>query len=150
MKAHRKYILHYLCILVLAAIGVMNIIEADYLRALTSAIYVFICVQVVYAGYRFADLGHLIDNANAVNKDLHDELDEVYEQRDAALRRQRELEALAERNRQDSIKWRDEKNKVEKECNRLRQENRHLSAEVERLNPQPKVDTSTRGSYLKK
>ena len=143
MKAQRKYILQYLCILVLAAIGVMNIIEADYLRALTSAVYVFICVQVVYAGYRFADLGHLIDNANAVNKDLHDELDEVYEQRDAALRRQRELEALAERNRQDSIKWRDEKNKIEKECNRLRQENRHLTAEIERLNPKPRPDTSS-------
>ena len=143
MKAHRKYILQYLCILVLAAIGVMNVIEADYLRALTSAVYVFICVQVVYAGYRFADLGHLIDNANAVNKDLHDELDEVYEQRDAALRRQRELEALAERNRQDSIKWRDEKNKIEKECNRLRQENRHLTAEIERLNPKPRPDTSS-------
>ena len=50
MKLQRKYILQYLCILVLAAIGVMNIIEADYLRALTSAIYVFICVQVVVAG----------------------------------------------------------------------------------------------------
>ena len=49
MKLQRKYILQYLCILVLAAIGVMNIIEADYLRALTSAIYVFICVQVVVA-----------------------------------------------------------------------------------------------------
>ena len=143
MKAQRKYILQYLCILVLAVIGVMNVIEADYLRALTSAVYVFICVQVVYAGYRFSDLGHLIDNANAVNKDLHDELDEVYEQRDAALRRQRELEALAERNRQDSIKWRDEKNKVEKECNRLRQENRHLTAEIERLNPKPRPDTSS-------
>ena len=143
MKLQRKYILQYLCILVLAAIGVMNIIEADYLRALTSALYVFICVQIVFAGYRFADLGHLLDNANAVNKDLHDELDEVYEQRDAALRRQRELEALAGRNRQDSIKWRDEKNKIEKECNRLRQENRHLSAEIERLNPKPRPDTSS-------
>lgn len=143
MKLQRKFILQYLCILVLAAIGVMNIIEADYLRALTSAIYVFICVQIVFAGYRFADLGHLLDNASKTNKELHDELDEVYEQRDAALRRQRELEALCERNRQDSIRWRDEKNKVEKECNRLRQENRHLSAEVERLNSQPKVDTSS-------
>ena len=128
----------------------MNIIEADYLRALTSAIYVFICVQIVIAGYRFADLGRLLENASTTNKELHDELDELYEQRDAALRRQRELEALAERNRQDSIKWRNEENKVEKECNRLRQENRHLSAEVERLNPQPKADTSTRGSYLKR
>ena len=143
MKLQRKYILQYLCILVLAAIGVMNVIEADYLRALTSAIYVFICVQIVFAGYRFADLGHLLDNANTVNKDLHDELDEVYEQRDAALRRQRELEALVERNRQDSIKWRDEKNKIEKECNRIRQENRHLTAEIERLNPKPRPDTSS-------
>lgn len=133
MKAQRKYILQYLCILVLAAIGMMNIIEADYLRALTSALYVFVCVQVVYAGYRYSDLARLLDNASATNKELHDELDEVYEQRDAALRRQRELETLAERNRQDSIKWRDEKNKIEKECNRIRQENRHLSAEVERL-----------------
>ena len=143
MKLQRKYILQYLCILVLAAIGVMNVIEADYLRALTSAIYVFICVQIVFAGYRFADLGHLLDNANTVNKDLHDELDEVYEQRDAALRRQRELEALVERNRQDSIKWRDEKNKIEKECNRIRQENRHLTAEIERLNSKPRPDTSS-------
>ena len=143
MKLQRKYILQYLCILVLAAIGVMNVIEADYLRALTSAIYVFICVQIVFAGYRFADLGHLLDNANTVNKGLHDELDEVYEQRDAALRRQRELEALVERNRQDSIKWRDEKNKIEKECNRIRQENRHLTAEIERLNPKPRPDTSS-------
>ena len=143
MKAQRKYILQYLCILVLAAIGVMNIIEADYLRALTSAIYVFVCVQVVVAGYRFADLGRLLDIANNTNKELHDELDEVYEERDKAIRRLRELECSSERSRQDSLRWRDEKNKTEKECNRLRQENRHLTAEIERLNPKPRPDTSS-------
>ena len=143
MKLQRKYILQYLCILVLAAIGVMNIIEADYLRALTSAIYVFVCVQVVVAGYRFADLGRLLDIANNTNKELHDELDEVYEERDKAIRRLRELECSSERSRQDSLRWRDEKNKTEKECNRLRQENRHLTAEIERLNPKPRPDTSS-------
>ena len=143
MKAQRKYILQYLCILVLAAIGVMNIIEADYLRALTSAIYVFVCVQVVVAGYRFADLGRLLDIANNTNKELHDELDEVYEERDKAIRRLHELECSSERSRQDSLRWRDEKNKTEKECNRLRQENRHLTAEIERLNPKPRPDTSS-------
>ena len=107
MKLQRKYILQYLCILVLAAIGVMNIIEADYLRALTSAIYVFICVQVVVAGYRFADLGRLLDIANNTNKELHDELDEVYEERDKAIRRRQELECSSERSRQDRLRWRD-------------------------------------------
>ena len=143
MKLQRKYILQYLCILVLAAIGVMNIIEADYLRALTSAIYVFVCVQVVVAGYRFADIGRLLAIANNTNKDLHDELDEVYEERDKATRRLHELECSSERSRQDSLRWRDEKNKIEKECNKLRQENRHLTAEIERLNPKPRPDTSS-------
>lgn len=143
MKLQRKYILQYLCILVLAAIGVMNIIEADYLRALTSAIYVFICVQVVVAGYRFAELGKALDNLSKTNNDLHDELDEVYEERDKAIRRRQELECSSERSRQDSLRWRDEKNKIEKECNRLRQENRHLTVEIERLNPKPRPDTSS-------
>jgi len=143
MKLQRKYILQYLCILVLAAIGAMNIIEADYLKALTSAIYVFVCVQVVVAGYRFADLGRLLDIANNANKELHDELDEVYEEHDKAIRRLHELECSSERSRQDSLRWRDEKNKIEKECNRLRQENRRLTAEIERLNPKPRPDTSS-------
>lgn len=150
MKFQRKYILQYLCIMVLAAIGVMNIIEADYLRALTSAIYVFICVQVVMAGYRYADIGKMLDNVTKTNAELHDELDEVYAERDKALRRQRELECSSEHSRQDSLRWRDEKNKLEKEVNKLRQENRHLTAEVERLNPHPPVGTSTQGSYRRR
>lgn len=148
MKRYRPYIVQFFCITVLTIIGVLNIIEADYLRALTSAIYVFVCVQVVFAGYRFANLSSTLKSLSEANTVLQEELDEVYKERDAAIRRKQELECSSEHSRQDSIRWRDEKNKAEKECNKLRQENRHLQAEIERLHPTPRIDTSTRGSYL--
>ena len=125
--------MQYLCIIALAAIGVMNIYEAEWLRALTSAIYVFICVQVVWAGYRYGDIGNILNNLTQTNKALQEELNELYEQRDAAIREQHRFEGLSENNRRDSLRWRNEKNAIEKELNKVRQENRHLEAEIKRL-----------------
>lgn len=133
MKKHRPFIVQYLCIIALAVIGVMNIYEAEWLRALTSAIYVFICVQVVWAGYRYGDIGNILNNLMQTNKALQEELDELYEQRDAAIREQHRFEGLSENNRRDSLRWRNEKNAIEKELNKVRQENRHLEAEIKRL-----------------
>ena len=133
MKKHRPFIVQYLCIIALAVIGVMNIYESEWLRALTSAIYVFICVQVVWAGYRYGDIGNILNNLMQTNKALQEELDELYEQRDAAIREQHRFEGLSENNRRDSLRWRNEKNAIEKELNKVRQENRHLEAEIKRL-----------------
>ena len=148
MKKYKPFIVPFFCIAVLTVIGVIHIIEADYLTALTSALYVFVCVQVVFEGYRFANLSSTLKSLIEANTALQEELDEVYKERDAAIRRKQELECSSEHSRRDSIRWRDEKNKAEKECNKLRQENRHLQAEIERLHPTPRIDTSTRGSYL--
>lgn len=114
----------------------MNIIIADYLRALTSAIYVFICVQVVVSGYRFAELGKMLDNAVKTNESLNDELNEVYKERDEARRQLEKAKFISERSAKDVTRIRNEKNKLEKEINALRKENRHLTAMMERPNQQ--------------
>lgn len=112
----------------------MEIIIADYLRALTSVIYVFICVQVVVSGYRFAELGKMLDNAVKINKSLNDELDKVYEERDEARRQLEKAKLSSEHSAKDVTRLRDEKKKLEKEINALRKENRHLTAMMERTN----------------
>lgn len=127
------YIPQYLCTLVLAAIVMMNIIKADYLRALTSAIYVFICVLTMFVICRYEDLTKTFDELKKKNVVIHDELYCLRKDLEKVLRRHRELECLGEQNRQDNIRLRNEKNAIEKEANKIRQENRHLEAEIERL-----------------
>ncbi len=70
MKKYKPFIVQFFCIAVLTVIGVIHIIEAEYLRALASALYVFVCVQVVFEGYRFANLSSTLKSLSEANTAL--------------------------------------------------------------------------------